>query len=72
MGTFGPHFGDYIMIKKDKNFKLSKSIKRMMGAMPKEESSEFKRLMIQATISGSIEPPREKKKDKRKVIEVEE
>jgi hypothetical protein len=60
------------MLKKDKNFKLSKSIKRMMAAMPKEESSEFKRLMIEAIIAGSIEPPREKKKDKRKVVETEE
>ena len=44
----------------------------MMAAMPKEESSEFKRLMIEAIIAGSIEPPREKKKDKRKVVETEE
>jgi hypothetical protein len=72
MGTFGPHFGDYIMIKKDKNFKLPKSVKRMMGAMSKTDASEFKRLMIQAIISGSIEPPREKKKDKKKVVETEE
>jgi hypothetical protein len=54
------------MLKKDKNFKLPKSVKRMMGAMSKTDASEFKRLMIQAIISGSIEPPREKKKDRKK------
>lgn len=72
MGTSGPHFGDYIMIKKDKNFKLSKRIKTMLAFMSKQEASDYKKLMIEAIIAGSIEPPREKKKGKRKVAETEE
>lgn len=60
------------MIKKDKNFKLSKRIKTMLAFMPKDKASEFKKLMIEAIISGSVEPPREKKKGKRKVAETEE
>ena len=59
------------MIKKDKNFKLSKRIKTMLAFMSKQEASDYKKLMIEAIIAGSIEPPREKKKDKRKVVEVE-
>lgn len=60
------------MIKKDKNFKLSKRIKTMLAFMSKQEASDYKKLMIEAIIAGSIEPPREKKKDKRKVVETEE
>ena len=43
----------------------------MLAFMSKQEASDYKKLMIEAIIAGSIEPPREKKKDKRKVVEVE-
>ncbi len=61
------------MMKKDRSFKLPKEIKRMMASKPKEESNKLKRLMIDAIILGSVEPPREKKKHKNKnsVIEIE-
>jgi hypothetical protein len=54
------------MMKQDRNFRLSKEIKRIMASIPKEKSSDYKRLMIQGVVSGSIEPPREKKKNKHK------
>lgn len=60
------------MIKKDKNFKLPKKIKTMLAFMSRKEASEYKKLMIEAIITGSIEPPREKKKGKKKVVETEE
>jgi len=61
------------MLKQDKNFRLPKPVKRMMAFMPDDQASSFKKLMIRGIIAGSIEPPREKKKGKRKVkVEDEE
>jgi hypothetical protein len=52
------------MLKQDKNFRLPKDVKRMMSFMPNEKASQFKKLMIQAIIIGSVNPPKEKKKGK--------
>lgn len=61
------------MMKRDHNFRLPKEIKRVMASTTKEKSTQLKSLMIDAIILGSIEPPREKRKNKHKnsVVEVE-
>lgn len=59
------------MMKKDKSFRLPKETKRLLATISKERQSEFKNLMISGIILGSIEPPREKRKNKNKVIQVE-
>jgi len=61
------------MMKKDKNFRLTKETKRLLATAPKEKRTQLKNLMINAIILGSIEPPREKKKNRNKnsVIEIE-
>jgi hypothetical protein len=56
------------MLKLDKNFRLPKTVKRFMASMSDADASNFKKLMIKAMIDGSIEPPKEKKKGKRKVV----
>jgi len=61
------------MLKQDKNFRLPKSTKRMMAFMEPSYATMYKKFIIQGMISGSIEPPKEKKKSKRKVkVEDEE
>ena len=55
------------MIKRDKNFRFPKENKRVLATMFGEEATSYKKLIIGAIISGSIEPPKEKKKGKRKV-----
>lgn len=55
------------MLKKDKNFRFPKENKRILATMSREDASEYKRMIIDAMIAGSIEPPKEKKKGKRKV-----
>ena len=51
------------MIKRDKNFKLPKQIKVQLAFMPKDKASEYRRLMIEAIIKGSIPVKSSKKKD---------
>jgi len=60
------------MLKKDKNFRLPKDVKRMMGFMSPQKASDFKKLMIQGIIIGSINPPKEKKKGKERTVESSE
>lgn len=38
-------------MKPDKNFKLSKSSKRILASMPLDKRSSFKKLMIQAELT---------------------
>jgi hypothetical protein len=40
-------------MKADKNFKLSKSTKRILALMPQERRSEYKRMMIDAELAES-------------------
>lgn len=56
------------MYKRDKNFKLDKQTKIHLAFMPKEKRSDFKALMINAIIQGSI-PVRSKKKDDKETNE---
>ena len=51
------------MIKRDKNFKLPKQIKTQLAFIPKDKASEYRRLMIEAIIKGSIPVKSSKKKD---------
>ncbi len=51
------------MIKRDKNFKLPKQIKVQLAFMPKDKASEYRKLMIEAIIKGSIPVKSSKKKD---------
>lgn len=60
------------MLKQDKNFRLPKDVKRMMSFMSNEKASQFKKLMIQAIIIGSVNPPKEKKKGKQYLTLTEE
>lgn len=59
------------MMKKDRSFRLPKETKRILATIPKERRSEFKNLMINGIILGSIEPPREKRKNKNKIVQAE-
>jgi hypothetical protein len=49
------------MNKRDKNFRLSKSTKRMMAGKYCVSPSEFKKSMIEAQIAASIQVKPEKK-----------
>jgi hypothetical protein len=61
------------MLKKDKNFRFPKENKRILAGMSRQDASAYKKMIIDAMIIGSIEPPKEKKKGKRKVkVEDEE
>ena len=51
------------MLKRDKNFKLPKQIKTQLAFMTKDKASEYRRLMIEAIIKGSIPVKSSKKKD---------
>jgi hypothetical protein len=51
------------MIKRDKNFKLPKQIKVQLAFMPKDKANEYRKLMIDAIIKGSILVKSLKKKD---------
>ena len=57
------------MVKRDKNFKLSKQVKRWLAVLPKEQRNKFKNTMIEAEILGSIVPKTNKKKDKETEVE---
>ncbi len=71
MGPLAPFMEKIYMMKKDKSFRLPKETKRLLATISKERRSEFKNLMISGIILGSIEPPREKRKNKNKVVQVE-
>ena len=59
------------MMKQDRNFRLPKEIKRLLASMSKDEAINYKSIMIQSIILGSVEPPREKKKNKQRIITTE-
>jgi len=50
------------MIKRDKNFRLSKTVKRMMAGKLCKSPNQYKKSMIEAQIIGSIPIKSEKKK----------
>jgi hypothetical protein len=52
------------MIKKDKNFRLTKTVKRMMAGKYCKNVNEFKNLMIHAQIFSTLQPPKTSKKQK--------
>jgi len=51
------------MKKRDKNFRLPKQTKRMLAFMPTDKANEYRRLMIDAIIKGSIFVKISKKKE---------
>jgi len=51
------------MLKRDKNFRLSKTVKRMMAGKLCGNRNQFKNTMIEAQIVGSI-PFKSEKKNK--------
>jgi hypothetical protein len=51
------------MIKRDKNFRLSKTVKRMMAGKFCVSPNQFKKAMMEAQIIGSI-PIKSEKKNK--------
>ena len=71
MGPLAPFMEKIYMMKKDKSFRLPKETKRLLATMSKDKRSDFKNLMIKGIILGSVEPPREKRKNKNKVVQVE-
>jgi len=71
MGPLAPSMEKIYMMKKDKSFRLPKETKRLLATIPKDRRSEFKSLMINGIILGSVEFPREKRKNKNKVVQVE-
>ena len=71
MGPLAPSMEKIYMMKKDRSFRLPKETKRLLATIPKDRRSEFKSLMINGIILGSVEPPREKRKNKNKVVQVE-
>jgi hypothetical protein len=60
----GP-LGD-IMIKRDKNFRMAKQIKRQLAVLFQPFRSQYKNLMISAQISSAIVPKDKKKKEAEK------
>ena len=52
------------MIKRDKNFRLPKEIKTKLAFMPKDKANNYRKLMIEAIIKGSIPIKSTKKNDK--------
>lgn len=56
------------MMRRDQSFRLPKEVKRILSSMPSTESYKYKNLMIEAIISGSREAPKEKKKNKNKLV----
>ena len=60
------------MMRREQSFRVPKEIKRILSSSTNANSHELKNLMIEAIITGSKEAPREKKKNKHKlVVEVE-
>ena len=58
-----PHSKRYTMIKRDKNFKLPKQVKVQLAFMTKEKASEYRNLMVDAIVKGSVLIKTPKKKD---------
>jgi hypothetical protein len=58
-------------MKQDRNFRMPKEVKRLLASMPNQKSSVLKSLMIQGIILGSVETPREKKKNRNNVTQTE-
>jgi hypothetical protein len=56
------------MMRKDHSFRMPKEVKRILSSMPSTESYNYKNLMIEAIITGSREAPREKKKNRNKLV----
>lgn len=56
------------MLKKDKNYRLPKSVKRMMAGKFCSNPNEFKKSMIDAHIMGSIVVKSSKKQKGEKVV----
>lgn len=59
------------MMKLDQNFRLPKEVKRILASMPKDKSTNYRHLMIQGIILGSVEAPREKKKNRNRAPQTE-
>jgi len=74
VGASAPTFEkDYIMLKKDKNYRLPKSVKRMMAGKVCTNPNQLKDTMIQGQILGSIMVKSSKKqKSDSKTVAVEE
>ena len=49
-------------MKPDKNFKLSKTVKRMLASMPGKNPNQYKKMMIDAELSASRPAPSNKEK----------
>jgi len=71
MGPCAPFMEKKYMMKKDHNFRLPKEVKCFLSSMDKDESKKYKNLMIEGIISGSVESPREKRKNKNKTPQTE-
>ena len=56
------------MMRKDHSFRMPKEIKRILSSNTQTNSYEYKNLMIDAIITGSKEVPREKKKNRNKLV----
>jgi hypothetical protein len=54
------------MIKRDKNFRMAKQIKRQLAVLFQPFRSQYKNLMISAQISSAIAPKDKKKKEAEK------
>lgn len=53
-GASAPLLKGYIMLKQDKNYRLPKSVKRMMAGKFCTNPNQLKKTMIQGEIIGSI------------------
>lgn len=60
------------MIKRDKNYRLPKTVKRMMAGKLCKNPNQFKNSMIEGQIIGSIFVKQSKKKSDNKVVAEEE
>jgi hypothetical protein len=49
-------------MKPDKNFKLSKTVKRLLASMPGKNPGQFKKMMIDAELTASRPAPNIKEK----------
>lgn len=56
------------MTKRDKNFKLSKQVKRQMALMPSDKRNLFKNMMIDAQLAASA-PFKSEKKNRKEASE---
>ena len=56
------------MVKRDKNFKLSKEVKRQMALMPSEKRNLYKNMMIDAQLAASA-PFKSEKRNRKETSE---